>query len=261
MRAMSAMKAAERMTPAAHVAAKDEILQLMFWLRGEGIAQEVVPQDLARWVEMDPAFITVLLHQLVDAKLIERLVIEAGGINNETRFRLTPAGGREGGRRFREEFSELTKPGHFEHSDPACDCQQVSRFSVSLKKGLFHQLDEMIRAKGYENRSLAIADMIRDHLVEHRQEIGESDAAGAIMLTYDSRDHQIHSVIRAIQEQYPDAIVSTLRVQIDRQSCMEVLVVRGKAATLKALADRIIGAKGVKHGKLSLTATAKDLAG
>lgn len=255
------MKAAKRLAPEAHIAATDEILQVMYWLRGEEIAQEVIPTDLARWVEMDPAFIEVLLQQLVGSNLVERVVVERSGTDSVTRFRLTPAGLEEGGRRFADEFADLTQPGHFEHSDPACDCQQVSRFSVSLKKSLFYQLDEMIRAKGYENRSLAIADMIRDHLVEHWQEMGESDAVGTIMLAYDSRDLQVHTTLAGLQEQHLDRIVSMLRVPIDLQSCMDVLVVRGKASDLTALADRLIGAKGVKHGKLSLTATPKDLAG
>jgi len=38
-----------------------------------------------------------------------------------------------------------------------------------------------------------------------------------------------------------------------------VLVLRGKASEIRALADRLIAAKGVKHGKLTLTTTGKDL--
>jgi CopG family nickel-responsive transcriptional regulator len=46
--------------------------------------------------------------------------------------------------------------------------ETVSRFSISLPPSLLRQLDEMSGEKGYDNRSLAIADMIRDRLVEHR---------------------------------------------------------------------------------------------
>ena len=48
----------------------------------------------------------------------------------------------------------------------------VTRFSVSLPPKLLEQLDEMAGEKGYENRSLAIADMIRAHLVDHYQKHG-----------------------------------------------------------------------------------------
>jgi CopG family nickel-responsive transcriptional regulator len=40
---------------------------------------------------------------------------------------------------------------------------------------------------------------------------------------------------------------------------LEVLAVRGKAADIKKLADELIAAKGVKHGKLTITTTGKDL--
>ena len=167
------------------LAATDEILQVMFWLRGEDIAHEVAPNDLSKWISLETPEIERLMVQLLGAKLVERVVVDSGIQEGVSRFRLTHAGMQEGRRRFAEEFAELTQPRHFEHSDPDCQCENVSRFSVSLKRGLFRQLDDMIKEKGYENRSLAIADMIRDHLVEHWQGAGEFDAVGTIMIGYD----------------------------------------------------------------------------
>jgi len=46
---------------------------------------------------------------------------------------------------------------------------------------------------------------------------------------------------------------------LDHHNCLEVLVVRGPAADIRRMADRLIGAKGVKHGKLTITTTGKDL--
>lgn len=250
-----------RLDAAEQIAATDEILQVMFWLRGEGLAQEVSPDDLAKWVGLAAAEIGPLLLEMLGSRLVERVVVDSGAEEGVPRFRLTPSGLKEGQRRFAEEFSALTGPRHFEHSDPACECENVSRFSVSLKKGLFRQLDAMIEEKGYENRSLAIADMIRDQLVEHWQGAGEFAAVGTIMVAYDPRDSRMRATFARLQEQYLETIVSTLRVQSDPRSGMEVLVVRGQASAIKALADRLIGARGVKHGKLSLTATAETLPG
>ena len=41
---------------------------------------------------------------------------------------------------------------------------------------------------------------------------------------------------------------------------MEVLAVRGRARSVKALADHLIAAKGVKHGKLTVTTTGREFA-
>ena len=243
------------------LAARDEILEVMYWLRGESIEQEVGPNDLAKWIGLQATEIEPIMTQLLGAGLVERVVVDCGLEEGVARFRLTPAGTQEGSRRFADDFADFTKPGHFEHSDPACDCEDVSRFSVSLKKGLFRQLDEMIHEKGYENRSLAIADMIRNQLVEHWQGDGGLPAVGTIMLAFDPGDAQARATLSELQGRYLDSIVSTLRVQNDLKSCLEVIVVRGSAASLKAMADRLIGAKGVKHGKLSLTVTPQELAG
>jgi len=67
--------------------------------------------------------------------------------------------------------------------------ETVSRFSVSLPPSLLRQLDEMSGEKGYDNRSLAIADMIRNHLVEHRQKSGNEDIAGTITLVIPTALH------------------------------------------------------------------------
>ena len=249
------------MSSASRLAATDEILQVMFWLRGEDIAHEVAPHDLSKWISLEATQIERLMVHLLGAKLVERVVVDSGIQEGTSRFRLTHAGMEEGRRRFAEEFADLTGPRHFEHSDPDCQCENVSRFSVSLKKGLFRQLDDMIKEKGYENRSLAIADMIRDHLVEHWQGAGEFDAVGTIMIGYDPRDAQARAKFSELQEEYLATIVSTLHVHSDARSCVDIVVARGRASVIKTLADRLIGAKGVKHGKLSITAAPKDLAG
>lgn len=135
----------------------------------------------------------------------------------------------------------------------------VTRFGISLKKDLLSQLDAMVREKGYSNRSLAISDMIRDHLVEHRIVDENTDAAGTVTLVYDHHSHHVQESLTHLQHDHCDTIVSALHVHLDHHNCLEVLVVRGKVAEIKAIADRLIGAKGVKHGKLSITTTGKDL--
>ncbi len=104
--------------PKEGIAAADEILQVMYWLRGENIAQDVAPPELARWVGLAPTQIEPLLEGLVASGLVEYVP------DRELRYRLTSSGAFEGGRRFADEFAEMIKPGHYECSDPNCDCRQ-----------------------------------------------------------------------------------------------------------------------------------------
>jgi CopG family nickel-responsive transcriptional regulator len=141
---------------------------------------------------------------------------------------------------------------------PKCS-DGVVRFSVSVPKELAKQLDRMAREKGYVNRSLAVADMVRAHLVEHRQNLGDQEIAGTITLVYDHQKQHVQAALTDIQHDHHEVIVSTLHVHLDHHNCLEVLVVRGKAGVIKRIADELIAAKGVKHGKLTVTTSGKDL--
>jgi CopG family nickel-responsive transcriptional regulator len=137
----------------------------------------------------------------------------------------------------------------------------VERFTVSVPAALLRQFDGMVNQKGYENRSQAIADQMRDALVEHQQEYGSGEIAGTITLLYDHHKQHVQATLTDIQHDHHEVIVSTLHVHLDHHNCLEVLVVRGQAKTVKKIADELIAAKGVKHGKLTVTSTGKDLPG
>ena len=101
--------------------------------------------------------------------------------------------------------------------------------------------------------------MIRDHLVDHRQKFGTHEIAGTITLVYDHHKQNVQAVLTDIQHDHHNVIISTMHVHLDHQNCMEVLVVRGQASVIKKIADELIAAKGVKHGKLTVTSTGSDL--
>jgi CopG family nickel-responsive transcriptional regulator len=137
--------------------------------------------------------------------------------------------------------------------------ENVSRFSMSLPPSLLRQLDEMSREKGYDNRSQAIADMIRDQIVEHRQKADTGEIAGTITLVYDHHKPHLQTTLTDIQHDHHEVILTTVHVHLDHHNCLEVLIVRGQASIIRKIADELIAAKGVKHGKLTVTTTGKDL--
>lgn len=134
----------------------------------------------------------------------------------------------------------------------------ATRFSVSLPADLARDFDAMVAEKGYTNRSLALADMIRNELVDHRQTQG-GEIAGTITLLYDHHKPKLQKLLTDMQHDHTDLIVSTLHVHLDHDNCLEVLVVRGDAARIRTLADTLIAARGVKHGRLTVTGTGSDL--
>ena len=139
--------------------------------------------------------------------------------------------------------------------------EPVVRFSVSLPPALLKQFDKMSAEKGYDNRSLAIADMIRDQLVEHKEKFGDEEIAGSITLVYDHHKQHVQETLTGIQHDHHDVIISTMHAHLDHHNCLEVLLMQGKASLIKQIADALIAAKGVKHGKLTVTTTGKGLPG
>ena len=135
----------------------------------------------------------------------------------------------------------------------------VERFSVSLPSTLLGDLDAMVCEKGWSNRSQAIGDLVRAGLVEHRQQQEDREIAGTITLVYDHHKPHLQELLTGIQHDHPETIISTLHVHLDHHNCLEVLVVKGRAGAIRKMADTLMAAKGVKHGKLTITTTGSDL--
>lgn len=96
---------------------RDEILQVMYWLKGEGLGEAIGPEDLLRFLETDPGRLEERLAQLVEEGYLEQA---KGG---RIRYRLSTLGIEEGRRRFLDEFAPfLGRESHTQCGDPECEC-------------------------------------------------------------------------------------------------------------------------------------------
>ena len=135
----------------------------------------------------------------------------------------------------------------------------LSRIGVPIDSDLLDKFDRLLAQRGYTNRSEAFRDMIRDELVEKAWESPESQVVGTVTLVYDHHVRLLSEKLTGIQHDHHHSILSTLHVHLDHDHCLEVLVVRGKAAGVRAVANALISAKGVKHGRLTITTSGADL--
>lgn len=131
----------------------------------------------------------------------------------------------------------------------------LTRFSISMPGALVERLDAMASAAGFANRSQAVTKLVRDALVEHESVRDGRDIAGTITLVYDHHKPNLQALLTAVQHDYGQQIVSTLHVHLNHDTCLEVLVVRGAVRKVEELADRLIAAKGIHHGRLTVTVT------
>lgn len=133
------------------------------------------------------------------------------------------------------------------------------RFGISLDNILLERFDSLIEKKGYANRSEAIRDLIRDSLVMEEWESTIAETVGTITIVYSHDKRELTDTLTELQHHSFSSITSSMHIHLDEHNCLEVIVVKGKAKDIKAIADRLIGTKGVKHGKLTLTTTGKHL--
>ncbi len=136
----------------------------------------------------------------------------------------------------------------------------VIRFGISMDDRLLQRFDELIERKGYVNRSEAVRDLIRNALVEDQWTRAEEEIVGTVTLVYDHHTRDLADKLTEQQHSHHGSIISALHVHLDAHHCLEVVVVRGRTAEVRRLADELIGTKGVKHGKLVTSTTGRDLA-
>jgi len=135
----------------------------------------------------------------------------------------------------------------------------LTRFGISMDQRLLEQFDELITRKGYANRSEAIRDLIRNALVEDQWSQGDEEAVGTVTLVYDHHTRDLADKLTEEQHDHHGLIISALHAHLDHHNCLEVIVVKGRAAEVRHMADTLIGTKGVKHGKLVTTTTGRTL--
>ena len=135
----------------------------------------------------------------------------------------------------------------------------LSRIGVAIESKLLHKFDRLIARRGYQNRSEAFRDLIRDELVEQTWSSPESQVVGTVTLVYDHHVRMLNEKLTSIQHDFHRSILSTLHVHLDHDHCLEVIVVRGRTSDVRKVADTLISAKGVKHGRLTITTSGADL--
>jgi CopG family nickel-responsive transcriptional regulator len=132
----------------------------------------------------------------------------------------------------------------------------LSRIGIALDSDLLKRFDRSIGKRGYTNRSEAFRDLIRDRLVTEQTAAPDATVVGTVTLIYDHHTGGIGEKLTEIQHAHHNLVVSTSHAHLDHDSCLEVLIVHGRSATVAEFADRLISLKGVEHGRLVMTVPA-----
>ncbi len=135
---------------------------------------------------------------------------------------------------------------------------ELARTGLSIDRELLARFDLAIAKKRYKNRSEAVRDLIRDHLVS---EEAHSDklVVGTLTIVYDHHRPNLTEKLVEAQHRAGSRVLAATHVHLDHHNCLEVVIMKGRGGELNDLANGILSLRGVKHGKLVITTTAKDL--
>jgi CopG family nickel-responsive transcriptional regulator len=130
----------------------------------------------------------------------------------------------------------------------------LERVTISLEEGLLAEFDRYIARKGYQNRSEAIRDLVRDRLETDADEDPAGYSIGCVSYVYNHHQRDLAQRLTNAQHGHHDLVLSALHVHLDHENCLEVTLVRGPTGALRTFAEGLIAETGVRHGHLHLTA-------
>jgi CopG family nickel-responsive transcriptional regulator len=135
---------------------------------------------------------------------------------------------------------------------------ELVRTGLSLEKELLEKFDAVIRRKGYQNRSEAIRDLIREHLVQTAADENKV-IVGTLTMVYDHHQPNLSAKLIEAQHEAASKVLAATHVHLDQHHCLEVVILKGRSGEVRSLADRILSLRGVKHGQLTVTTPGKHL--
>jgi CopG family nickel-responsive transcriptional regulator len=127
--------------------------------------------------------------------------------------------------------------------------------SVSVPEKLLERVETSIREQGFANRSEIIRQALRAYVLESRnlRELkGEIAASITIIYGRGTKNEQISE----IQHSFGNIILTYLHAHIEEDYCLEVLVVKGEADSLRKLVDAFRTNEHINQIKVSILKTA-----
>lgn len=132
---------------------------------------------------------------------------------------------------------------------------ELNRIGVAIERDLLDRFDAYIETHRYPSRSEAFRELVRDALDRERTPDDAARVVGTVTICYSHGTRQLNDRMTALQHAHHHTVVSSMHVHLDEDQCLEVIVLRGRAAEVRAVADGLIAMKGVRHGQLVMTTT------
>jgi CopG family transcriptional regulator, nickel-responsive regulator len=131
----------------------------------------------------------------------------------------------------------------------------IVRVSMTLEPELLIDFDRYCDQGKFATRSEAMRQILREKLTASAWQSDAEDAVATMTLVYDHHRTQLAQKLLELQHDHSESVISSMHVHLDHDTCLEVIVLRGKASELEKLASALRGLKGIHSGNLVLAGT------
>ena len=127
----------------------------------------------------------------------------------------------------------------------------MQRITITIEDELLVEIDRLVAARGYQNRSEAMRDLARAGMKQVEGKVSAArDCVGALVYVYAHGARELSKRLTQRFHDHHDLSLAALHVHLDHKSCMEVTVLRGATREVQDLASHVIAERGVRHGRL-----------
>ncbi|WP_066331504.1 nickel-responsive transcriptional regulator NikR [Azohydromonas lata] len=129
----------------------------------------------------------------------------------------------------------------------------MKRLTMSLDDDLADAFEALVRSRGYENRSEAFRDLLRQDLGSTRlREQPDAPCVATLSYVYNHHQRQLALRLTDLQHDHHELTVATTHAHLDHDHCIETVILRGRTDAVRSFAQSVITQPGVSHGNLNL---------
>lgn len=127
---------------------------------------------------------------------------------------------------------------------------RMTRFGVSLERGLLARFDQYVALARHRNRSAALREIVRSYLVSRDWTDGSRQVAALVGLVLHDHSPDALRRLQSTKRAQRTLVTSDSAYHLHDDYTLHAIVLFGPGRDVQSLAARLISCRGVVHGNV-----------
>ncbi|WP_168075519.1 nickel-responsive transcriptional regulator NikR [Caulobacter sp. SSI4214] len=129
----------------------------------------------------------------------------------------------------------------------------MQRVTISLDERLAEDFDRLAAEQGYQSRSEAVRDLVRQAVDGHRLvEAADGHCVASLSYIFEHGTRRLAQRLVELQHDHHDLVVTSTRAPLDHDVCLETVMLKGGSRAVRAFADAVRAERGVRFAAINL---------